>query len=206
MRIGMICCMAGAIAWGITSRSQGAILTFGFEGDVTSVHDPVGVLDFVKPGQRFIYTFSFDTETPNVRPDQHPTSAWYDGIASSLTVGGFPFTSGVPFIEISTPGFFNVNSGIDWDHPDLLPVIHSVYVRLSGGDAVQTINLPTTPYNLDLFGSKGFSVSFAAPGGSTDQRLSIIGDLDSMHFVPEPIAALMLALASLVVSGKRRLC
>lgn len=191
----------------LPAASRAEVLVFAFEGDVTNVYDPIGVLDFVQPGQRFVYTFSFDRDASNVFPYPHPNAAWYEGISSSLTVGGFPFLTGAPFMEIGDlDAFFNVSSAIEWDHPQLLPERHGMYVRLRGGDAVQNIMPPQAPYDLDCFNSREFQAAFIAPGGSTGEPLYIFGGIDSMYIVPEPGTALLLALAGLAVRGRRIRC
>ncbi len=209
MRIGRIWWIAGAIACGVTSISQGAILTFGFEGDVTNIHDPVGVLDFVEPGQRFVYTFSFDTDTPNIYPEPNPNAGSYMGIPGSLTVGGFPFTTGDTFINIAnSPGSdtFEVASSIQWDRPELLPSGHGVSVDLVWGNAFDSPALPQASYELCLFTYKWFQVLFQIPGGSTGEALYITGEIHSMYLVPEPTTAILLALSGIKVAGKRRRC
>ncbi len=189
--------------------SRGEVLTFGFEGDVTQVHDSVGVLNFIHPGQRFVYTFSFDTNAPNVYPYPFPNAASYYGISSSLTVGGFPFTTGMPFVNIynyTTPDdSFEVGSVIEWDRPELLPSGHGVSVKLIWGDVFQGVSLPRSPYDLALFQYTGFQMIFMAPGGSTGTSLDVAGTIDSMYLVPEPAAVFMLGLATLLVARKRRL-
>ncbi len=184
--------------------SRGAVLTFAFEGEVAQVADSVGVLSFIHPGQRFSYTFSFDTDAPNVYPYPDLSAGSYAGISSSLMVGGFPFPTGVPVINTSDhlDDFFSVGSNIEWDRPELLPGGHGVSVELWGGDAMQSPALPQAPYELNLWTYEDFQISFIAPGGSTGVLLSIVGSIDSMRLVPEPASALLLGFAGFLVACK----
>lgn len=192
---------------GLPAVSQGAVVTFGFEGDVANIHDPVGVLDFVHSGQRFVYTFSFDTDTPNVYPEPNPNAGSFVGISSSLTVGGLPFTVGVPVIGTADmPGSdeFGVGSPIQWDQPGFLASGHGVSVNLLYGNVFDSPALPQVPYDLTLFTSKSFGVQFWVPGGSTGEIVGFSGPVDSMYLVPEPATGIGLALASLIILRKRR--
>lgn len=191
------------ICW--PAASQGEVLTFAFEGNVTNVNDPIGILDFVQPGDRFVYTFSFNTDAPNIYPYPHPSAAAYEGISSSLSVADFCFASGTPFMliaDLPQSDSFEVQSGIEWDHPQLLPGNRAVSVRLTWGDVFDSPSLPHYPYDLALFTYAGFYVQFTAPGGSTGVLFGFGGDVDSMYIVPEPSTAMLLVLAALAIRGR----
>lgn len=192
---------------GMPAISQGAVLTYGFEGNVTGKYDPTGLLDFAQLGQRFAYVFSVDTGTPNVYPDPNPNAGSFLGISSSLTVGGFPFTVDAPIINTAdSPGsdVFEVSSNIQWDRAGFLPSGHGVSVNLWLGNVFSSPALPQAAYDLDLFTYKEFQVRFQVPGGSTGESVAFYGNIDSMYLVPEPMTGIGLAIAGLFVIAKRR--
>lgn len=192
---------------GITPVSgSAAILTFTFEGHVIDKHDPVGRLTFGKVGDAVAYAFSFDPQAAGTI--LVPTLAFYPGIASELAVGATQITSGVPRIQIQHPlDLFNVSSSLNVDIPGLLPD-GSIYFRLSDqaeSNALTSIDLPLTPYNLAPFASRAFSVSFLAPQpGGSSERIGFSGLID--RFVPEPnTLVLMMSAAIALMRRPRRL-
>jgi hypothetical protein len=88
------------LPWGI-QQAHAEILTFAMEGNVTSITDFGGFLDFVSIGDRFVYEFTFDTDAPDLNAT--PRIGQYDGISATATVSEFILPAGSPSILIQHP-------------------------------------------------------------------------------------------------------
>lgn len=183
---------------GLPAVSQGAVLTFAFEGTVDTVMNRTPWTIDIHPGDRAILTYTFDSNAPH---NTRFTDS-YDAISASLRIGDDAFAMEVlPAItvQVSAPQMFSVGcteiSGLEttgWMSSELF----------SDNSVFPNDSLPLTPPDLSLFFFKSFHVTLLGPTGSPE--LSISGTVDSSYAVPEPLSAMLLGIGSLLMGGLRR--
>jgi len=185
---------------------HGEILTFAFEGTVERVNDSLGLLDWIQPGDRTTYTFTFDSDTPPSFPPQY--LAEYPGISAEFTAATRSFAGSAPLITVhdhSNGGmdFFNVRSSFAVDGMDA-----TVYFILVDhfGNALSDYALPSEPYDLSRFPhEKDFDSTVFGPPPSYPTYLTFWGAIDSFYVAPpEPSSILLILLATFALTARRR--
>jgi hypothetical protein len=191
--------------------SQGAVLTFTMGGEITQVDDSLGLLDFAGVGDRVSYTFSFDSQTPDVNPT--PTLGEYHGSTADLYVEDRQFrmtTSGAPWIEVQHPlDTYEVSSHFNTALSSLSPTGFAQFVLYDGpeSNALASDALPLTPLDLGTFQAHYFQIEFwPANSGYDPPTLSLIGVIDT--FTPEPSCMTLLLLCAILCRrvGPKRHC
>lgn len=182
--------------------SQGAVLTFAFEGHVTGTQGPVNLLGFGGLGSQVVYTFTFDTTAPDAYPEDE-TAGQYLGLSASLGVDDARLQCQAPYLQIVHPrDYFNVWSYVDLVVPGLDPggTVHFGLYDQTESNALTSTSLPTEPYPLGPFHNREFSMGFSTPnpaGGSAIQ-VGMWGAVDAFCLVPEPACMTALAVAAAI--------
>lgn len=191
---------------GVPALTQaGLIRTFAVEGVVTRITDPLGTLNFTELGAPVRFEFSFHPETPDL--NETASLGVYQGMNSSLTIGGIEISSGSPTIYIAHPrDQFWVMS--DFTHPGFEGGGFGFTLGNSSSDtALDDVSLPVTPYPLDLFPYRDMGATFLYPdpGSSSPYRLTIAASVDRFYLVPEPAsgALAIVSLTSLLFRRRR---
>jgi hypothetical protein len=199
---------AGALVLAQVARA--AVVEMEMIGRIATVQDSLGLLPFAHVGDRVVYRFSYDSEAPDTNGT--PTSAFYAGIHASLRAGTQDISVlDAPAIEIQHPNdLFDVSSNLANTGLSQNLTQGFVYFRLSdqpNGDALTSTDLPLIPYDLSLFLSRGFQVSFfgppASPPGENPYLGLFAGTIDFFYLVPEPVSLLLFAFAIMLSFGPR---
>jgi hypothetical protein len=192
--------MAGVIAFAIVPLAHGEVRTFVMEGNVTVIQNPTGALDFVHLGDRVVYTFTFDSNAPDLDPV--PAVGEYTFLAGSLLVGSNPIPLTPQGILVGHPlDLFEVQSGA------AMSGLTNTYARLTLDDQAESnalvdASLPVAPYDLALFQYKGFVIQGLGPvipPGTYPSISNLEGSIDRFYAVPEASSVLLLCLGGLLL-------
>lgn len=200
--------IAGMVALTLLPAAAPAeILTFVMEGTVSGQYsDPPGLPPIAQIGDRARYSFTFDTGTPNGSP--FPWAGGYYGLAATLSVGSVTFSALRPTIIIQHPSdLFSVES-------DLVPqagefLAGSVTFTLNDqaqSNALTTIDLPSSPYDLSLFEMPHFGVGVSGPPMPPypyDSGRAVYGVIDSFYVIPEPFGHALMGLGIIACRLRR---
>ena len=180
---------------------EGAIITFGMEGEITSRYDPLGLLDWAHTGDRVVYTFTFDTTAPD--QNSTPWQGWYTGLAACLRVGLTDVAVGAPSLAVQQPNSFIVASSLS---PGGFPGAVSFTLDDQDFEAIPTADPPTAPYDLSLFELRDFQLGVYGPPippSSYSTFVYFFGPVDSFYLVPEPCTLFTVAFGILVATRRR---
>ncbi len=208
MRCMRLLMMGLLICW--PAVSQGAVLTFGFEGSVDHIgYDPLAPVD-IQVGDKLVYEYTFDTNPPYVG------GGIYGAIGASITVGDdrfpvVPPSTGEPAVQllpsISNPGLLTVWSSVEFDVPNASRS-GNVAVMLTGVLRPGNESPPWWP----LLSPPDLSADFTSAMWSAyifgqeynDPPYGLSGTVTRSYVVPEPITAVLVAFAGIAFAGKRR--
>jgi len=203
------------LAGGFPATSTfGEPITFVFSGELTLVSDVDGVLNGeVEVGARFGGTYTFESTTPDTRPDD-PEDGLYEKAITDIT--GHLFGSAGPLLFSGPPdelpeglaNFIRVGDNVGGFEADYylaysvialldIPVSFTLEVSDSSATVFQDDLLLLEPPSLELFDQSEFQLI------TEDDRLFLLGEIDEFRLVPEPATAWLLGLAAAAASRFR---
>jgi hypothetical protein len=192
----LLLCVAAAALTGPVSRAE--VRTFAMEGMVSYKNDPLNMIDWVDFGDRMVYTFSFDSETPDLNP--LTSVAEYEGLSATLRVADTSIAVTPPRILIgNTLDIFRLHSDLT-----LNSSFGDAFLTLSDQadrNALTDTSLPTVPYDLAPWELKHFDFGIDIPqsGYPPVVTLTFGGNIDAFYIVPEPVSMALLLLGSPLV-------
>lgn len=196
-RVALVVALGLLMGWGVmTGTVYAALITFNFEGTVTSV-DP-DVSSHFSISDRLVGSYSFNSDAPDKSPGaQHGT---YQVNQLSFTLGSNAYSASVdstsPRIEITSnstvaPSFPTDNyrvisvTNVGPTAGPLLP--REFFFNITGDNKFPNDSLPLTPPSLaGLTGTnRDFALRFVQPVGAVGD---VTGELTSLTIAPVPLS------------------
>lgn len=187
----------------LSGVAEGALITFGFAGQITSVSDPQGVLGgAVAVGQSYSGTYSFDSETPDLYPgllENGRYACTLNGL--SVLLGSLPLVIPESFVSVGDHlrgDFYGVGTGKQlsgaWRVAEFGVTMHE-----NTGSVFANDSLPLTVPDLNLFPTRSLWVQL---GPTSGLEAIIQGTVTS--WIPEPGTLLLAAAGTITATTRRR--
>lgn len=202
---GRILVAAAILLLTLPVASPANMLTWAMDGTIQQVSDSLGI-GFAQVGSHVVYTFTFDSDTPNTYLGTN--GATYIGDSSALAVDTTLISGGPPRMEIGRHPTFHDNDMFQVVSPIESESIHGAFFfRLMDrlGTGLTDTSLPSQPYDLTQFTDTYFSATVSGYNAPYGTLLTFSGNINSFYVVPEPASFVLLALTILPLTRRRRL-
>ena len=202
----ILACALPLFAW---STARAGPVTFGFTGTVTSIYDPLQILQgAVVPGDSFLGTYTFDASAADANASNDDLGEYFNAVLDiEGTIGPIDFAA--PNSPLSSISVFNnlVASSADFFGVSVSGVRMTgvegfgrlgLGLRDSTGIVFHDDRLFTIPPPIADFDMTSFTFQ------NTLETLRLSGELRTFALVPEPSTGLLALALSLAAYRRRR--